>query len=68
MQLKISGSNFVVYHGGLNAPGSGARPHAGLGEAPASQVRLSARLAGGGGGAVNNLYSPGTVLSMCLEL
>ena len=35
--------------GGLDAPGGGPRPDAGAGEAPASQIRLSARLAGCGG-------------------
>ena len=35
--------------GGLDAPGGGARPDAGSGEASASQIRLSARLAGCGG-------------------
>ena len=46
---RVGGEHQEQCLGGLDAPGGGARPDAGSGEASASQIRLSARLAGCGG-------------------
>jgi hypothetical protein len=52
---RIGGEHQEQCLGGLDAPGCGACPDAGSGEASASQIRLPARLAACGGTVCNRL-------------